>query len=96
MIRPLALASLIAFAVLPSLPGAMLTARADGFAESAPRTRGPHPRAVRHVPARPWAPAPRGVAPAPMPEADLVHGWLPRNLNLPIYNAPSDGPTPTL
>ena len=43
------------------------------------------PRPVRHHrPARPDAPLP------PHPRAAIVGGYLPRNNNLPMYNAPPD------
>jgi hypothetical protein len=95
MVRTLPLASLIAFAVLPSLTG---LARADGLAEAPPVRRAWHANRhpVRHAAHPRFALRPPAFAPGPVAESDLAYGWLPRNLNLPIYNAPSDGPPPQL
>lgn len=63
------------------------------------RGHGPRPHVDRHAPMRPLAPEvrfrdPRYV-PAPIrrprfaaPPTDLVHAYLPRNTELPMYNEP--------
>lgn len=106
MIRSTLLGGIVLVAVLPMVGGAAGAARADGF--EPPIVAYP-PRPVAHRPARAgdemrtrgvgrrWADhgARRRYDGSPG-ETGLVYGWPRRNLNLPIYNAPSDGPAPTL
>ena len=103
MIRPVMLGSLVLVAVLPGLLDA---ARADGAPGAARRLHPPRVHAhgsalrpVRHAAHhRRFGPHRFGAGYDPFgPGAGgIVYGDLPRNLNLPIYNAPSEGPAPTL